>query len=787
MQSHAVEHLHHTWAGKEAHHLVLKGDEEDAGARVALTSGTSTQLTVHAAALVTLGADDGQTASLAHLGGEFDIRTTTSHVGGDGHHAQPVDGTTGLCHNLGLLLVQLGVEHVVRDVAQAQHAAQQLADFDRGGTHQHGAAALAHEFNLVDDGGKLLLLRLVHAVGVVDARHGLVGGDGHHVEFVDVPELARLGLGGTGHTGEFVVHAEVVLQRDGGKGLRGAFHGHSFLGLDSLVQAVAVAASFHDAAGLLVHDFHLAVLGDHILVVAVEQGVGFEQLGDSVHALGLHGIVAEQLVLAGHLVLVANVLVAHCRELRGDVGEHKELRVVGAAGEHVNALVGEFHRVVLLLDDEEQGVGHHGHLAVVVLHIVSLGLEHGGFHAFLAQELNQRLVLGQTLIGAEQAQRAFLLVFFVITGHQALGIGQQAGHELALGVVDALHIGLVFIEHLVLALGHGTGNDEWRTGIIDEHRVHLVDNGIIVRALHHVLGAHGHVVAQIVETELTVGTEGDVAVIGRAALGRVGLGLVDAGHAQSVEHIKRPHPLRVTLGQVIIHCDHMHTVTRQGVEKHRQRSHKRLSFTGCHLGNLALMQHRASDELHIVVHHVPHRFVATGHPMIDIDGFIALHVHKIMAFCGQVAVHLRGGDLDGLILGEAACRLFHDGEHLGQGLVELVLQHIENFLLQLVHPLPKGLALVVIDGFDFCLDFRNLVALWLHSVAQVLADLLRALTQAVVVQPLDFGICSLDFFDNRAQLLHVTVRLAAEQRFQNVTKSHFLCNVVVFIFVIILA
>jgi hypothetical protein len=60
-------------------------------------------------------------------------------------------------------------------------------------------------------------------VRMVDADHGLVGGDDHHVQLVDLGELLGLGVGGTGHAGQLVIHAEIVLEGDGGQGLVLAF------------------------------------------------------------------------------------------------------------------------------------------------------------------------------------------------------------------------------------------------------------------------------------------------------------------------------------------------------------------------------------------------------------------------------------------------------------------------------------------------------------------------------------------------------------------------------------
>ena len=57
-------------------------------------------------------------------------------------------------------------------------------------------------------------------------------------------------------------------------------------------------------------------------------------------------------------------------------------------------------------------------------------------------------------------------------------------------------------EHLVVAFRHGTGYDERRTGVVDEHGVDLIDDSVVVLALYEVVGVHRHVVAEIVEAEL---------------------------------------------------------------------------------------------------------------------------------------------------------------------------------------------------------------------------------------------------------------------------------------------
>ena len=87
-------------------------------------------------------------------------------------------------------------------------------------------------------------------------------------------------------------------------------------------------------------------------------------------------------------------------------------------------------------------------------------------------------------------------------------------------------------------------------------------------ALHEVHRAGSHVVAQVIEAELVVRTEGYIAGVSLAAGVAVGFVLVDAINGQAVEHVQRPHPLRVTLGEVVVHGYNVYALVRQRVQEH---------------------------------------------------------------------------------------------------------------------------------------------------------------------------------------------------------------------------
>ena len=149
----------------------------------------------------------------------------------------------------------------------------------------------------------------------------------------------------------------------------------------------------------------------------------------------------------------------------------------------------------------------------------------------------------------------------------------------------------------------GPGDDQRRARLVDQDRVHLVDDGEGQAALHAILEAVGEVVAQVVEAELVVGAVGDVAGVGGALLRRV-LRVLDHPDGEAQEAVDRAHPVRIALRQVLVDRDDVHALAAQRVQVGRQRRHEGLALAGAHLGDLALVQGDAADQLHVEVAHL---------------------------------------------------------------------------------------------------------------------------------------------------------------------------------------
>ena len=170
------------------------------------------------------------------------------------------------------------------------------------------------------------------------------------------------------------------------------------------------------------------------------------------------------------------------------------------------------------------------------------------------------------------------------------------------------------ITGLVKAGGAGalTGDDQRCSGVVDQHRVHLVDDGIVEAALHHLIPADGHIVPQVVEPQLAVCHVCNIAAVGRLALRGIHTAQHGA-HRQAQELMDPAHLIRVALCQIIVDRDHMDAFARQRVEIGRQRGHQRLALAGTHLGNAALMQHDAANDLRGEMLHPQHTAAGLPH------------------------------------------------------------------------------------------------------------------------------------------------------------------------------
>ncbi len=290
----------------------------------------------------------------------------------------------------------------------------------------------------------------------------------------------------------------------------------------------------------------------------------------------------ERLVLAldGHAFLRLDRLV---QPVRPAPARHQPSREL-VDDDHLAVL----HHVVLVA--MEQRVGAQRRIEVVhqrnVVRVVQA-------RAVREQPGGREDVLGVLVAVLGQEHLVRLFVDPEIAGALLVGLARELRHEVVQPVVE---------RDVVLGLAR---DDERRARLVDQDRVHLVDDREALLPLHALARLVDHVVAQVVEAVFVVGAVGDVGGVGDLLLVVPHLRQVDADR-QAEETVDPSHPVGIALGEIIVDRHHVHALARQRIEIGGQRGDERLALAGAHFGDLAVVQHDAADQLDVEMAHLQH-------------------------------------------------------------------------------------------------------------------------------------------------------------------------------------
>ena len=340
----------------------------------------------------------------------------------------------------------------------------------------------------------------------------------------------------------------------------------------------------------------------------------------------------------------------------GEIGHHEGGGI--SRRELVQPDIGEVDVAALLVHREEQQLVDF--VETLLAHVVALDplheLDDGGL---IGEQLHQPLVLRRAPLRGQQLLAG--LVLGVLGIQPAHRLGDQPVDRPGLFPVERAH-------HRGHLLERGGGvardrprDDERGSGLVDQNRVDLVDDCVVVRALHPLFQRMHHVVAQVVEAEFVVGAVGDVRVVRLAALRRAGVVQIDAVHGQAEKAVDRPHPFGVALGQVAVHGDQVGPAPGERVQVQGHRGDKGLPLAGGHLRHPAAVKLRGADQLHVVGDHVPNELLSR--------------------------------DLD-LLSHQPPARLLDDGKRVGEDLLQHLRKTIAVLLFELADIEAEGLALV---------------------------------------------------------------------------------------------
>ena len=371
-----------------------------------------------------------------------------------------------------------------------------------------------------------------------------------------------------------------------------------------------------------------------------------------------------ELVAALHVVELAALLGVGRLDARPELAVH-DLGLLARLGRALHPLLAE---VLDLLDDDLGDVARADLLAGG--RVDHLGAEDAvdlGDH--LLEEVDALAVHHGLVVGHVLLELLLLVVAEVHAAAEPLGTDHDAlgavlvggddvvavapedgvGLERLVDVVERLHVGGVVevadlepgldLVHAGVGEGHGAGllihrvvqlalqkrhhavndnvlldvvagrpaDDEGRARLVDEDGVDLVHDGEVVPALHIVLDAELHVVAEVVEAELVVRAVGDVRCVRRTfCSGVVALSGEDLAVGEPEEVVDSTHPVGVTTSEVVVDGDDVHAFAGQRVQVDRAGRDKGFALARLHLGDHAAVQHHAADTLDVEVTHVEH-------------------------------------------------------------------------------------------------------------------------------------------------------------------------------------
>ena len=222
--------------------------------------------------------------------------------------------------------------------------------------------------------------------------------------------------------------------------------------------------------------------------------------------------------------------------------------------------------VIAFVDVEVQLLVDDRHAPTLLLEVLQLRLAHQFVGTWILEQLHQAAMLWHAAVRSEEVHASLLALLLPIGLEQTLSVGYDRVDELRLGVYQAFDAGIHLHKGpLGVATGYGSGDDQRRTGFVDQYRVNFVDHGKPVWSLHHVVGVVDHVVAEVVEAELVVGAIGDVGCILHLALLWLHVRL-DTARADS-QHVENGfHPLAVPASQVVVHRDEVDATSGKRIQ-----------------------------------------------------------------------------------------------------------------------------------------------------------------------------------------------------------------------------
>ena len=241
---------------------------------------------------------------------------------------------------------------------------------------------------------------------------------------------------------------------------------------------------------------------------------------------------------------------------------------------------------MFFINCEEQAIIYQVHVLALFLQVKVLRFLKDYPVTFFTEVFDECLHFRQTTVRAQQVETT---VFGITFCHEFARCRKFFLHNFTLCAHQFFNVGLQLIKLMSVSLGCWSGNNQWGSCVINQYRVYLIHNGVVMAALYQVFRRASHIVTQVIKAKLIVCTIGDIAQVGLPSIFAIGLMLVYTINGQPMKIKDRPHPLGISSGKIIVNRNHVYTFSGQGIQVNRERCHQGFTFTRGHLSNFTLV------------------------------------------------------------------------------------------------------------------------------------------------------------------------------------------------------
>ena len=144
------------------------------------------------------------------------------------------------------------------------------------------------------------------------------------------------------------------------------------------------------------------------------------------------------------------------------------------------------------------------------------------------------------------------------------------------------------------------------------------------------------------------------------------------------------HPCAISFGEIIIYGNQVHSFSRKCVKINRKRRNQCFSFPCMHLSNFTLMKCNTTNQLDVIMNHVPNDRFSSCIPRVGPNRFISFEV-DIVVVLRNSSIKLRGSNLNLCIIDKSSGSFFYHSKGFRKNFFQSTCNNFLSFKTKAVY------------------------------------------------------------------------------------------------------